>query len=176
MLRKNLLVYSLVVFFVLALGACAKKDTAGTGDTDADATETTTETPPVEDTTEEMTEGDTEVEPQKIPVLGDVFFAFDKYNLSSEAKRQLEDNGRQLRNGSSTSITIEGHCDERGTVAYNLALGERRAKAAKDYLVSLGVSASRIRTISFGEERPFDNGHNEAAWAKNRRGHFVIAN
>jgi peptidoglycan-associated lipoprotein len=71
-------------------------------------------------------------------------------------------------------ITIEGHCDERGTKAYNLALGEKRANAAKDYLVAMGVNASRISTVSYGKERPFDSGHSEAAWAKNRRAHFVV--
>jgi peptidoglycan-associated lipoprotein len=77
---------------------------------------------------------------------------------------------------SGTSITIEGNCDERGTDAYNMALGERRAEAAKAYLVNLGVNPSQINTISYGEERPADPAHNEAAWAKNRRDHFVINN
>ena len=72
------------------------------------------------------------------------------------------------------AVTIEGHCDERGTNAYNLALGEKRANAAKDYLVSLGVDGGRITTISYGEEKPFDAGHDETAWTKNRRGHFVV--
>jgi peptidoglycan-associated lipoprotein len=71
-------------------------------------------------------------------------------------------------------IQVEGHCDERGTNEYNLALGERRANAAKKYLVSLGVSTDRISSISYGEEKPLDAGHNEEAWSKNRRGHFVI--
>jgi peptidoglycan-associated lipoprotein len=75
---------------------------------------------------------------------------------------------------STVNITIEGHCDERGTKAYNLALGEKRANAAKEYLVALGVSGSRIATVSYGKERPFDPGHDEAAWAKNRRAHFVV--
>ena len=72
------------------------------------------------------------------------------------------------------TITLEGHCDERGTGSYNLALGEKRANAAKDFLVSLGVPASQITTVSYGKDRPFDAGHTEAAWAKNRRAHFVV--
>jgi peptidoglycan-associated lipoprotein len=105
--------------------------------------------------------------------LNDVFFDFDKYNLTSEARGTLEANAREMKRVTDTAVTIEGHCDERGTKAYNLALGEKRANAAKDYLVSLGVSPSRISTISYGKERPFDLGHTEAAWAKNRRAHFV---
>ena len=72
------------------------------------------------------------------------------------------------------SLLIEGHCDERGTEQYNLALGDRRANAAKEYIVALGIDGNRIRTVSYGEERPFDPGHDEAAWAKNRRAHLVI--
>lgn len=105
--------------------------------------------------------------------LNDVFFDFDAYNLTSEAKSTLESNARELKRVADAGITIEGHCDERGTKAYNLALGEKRASAAKDYLVTLGVTASRINTISYGKERPFENGSNESAWAKNRRAHFV---
>ena len=75
---------------------------------------------------------------------------------------------------SASKVTIEGHCDERGTAEYNLALGERRAKAAQEYLVFLGVGAQRLSTISYGEEKPVDPGNNEAAWAKNRRAHFVV--
>lgn len=102
------------------------------------------------------------------------FYAFDKYTLTDESKRKLEGNASELKRASESTVIIEGHCDERGTKSYNLALGEKRAKAAKDYLVSLGVSGSRITVISYGKERPFDPGHNEAAWAKSRRGHFVV--
>jgi len=108
------------------------------------------------------------------PVLNDVFYAFDKHNLSSEAKGTLEANAGELRSYSDAAIIIEGHCDERGTKSYNLALGEKRANAAKDYLVALGISPSRIVVISYGKERPFDMGHTESSWAKNRRAHFVI--
>lgn len=109
-----------------------------------------------------------------MPTLNDVFFAFDKYNLTNESKSILEENAKELKKVTEVNITIEGHCDERGTKSYNLALGEKRANAAKDYLVALGVRASRIQVISYGKERPFDLGHTEAAWAKNRRAHMVI--
>jgi peptidoglycan-associated lipoprotein len=103
-----------------------------------------------------------------------VYFDFDSYNLTSEAKGTLDANARELKRVSTANISIEGHCDERGTKAYNLALGEKRANAARDYLVALGVSGSRISTVSYGKERPFDPGHDESAWAKNRRAHFVV--
>lgn len=109
-----------------------------------------------------------------LPTLNDVFFAFDKYNLTSESKSILERNANELKRVPDVAVTIEGHCDERGTKSYNLALGEKRANAAKDYLVALGVNGSRITTVSYGKERPFDLGHNEAAWAKNRRAHMVL--
>lgn len=104
----------------------------------------------------------------------DAFFDYDSYSLSSEAKGTLEQNAKALKAVSVGNVTIEGHCDERGTKAYNLALGEKRANAAKEYLVALGVNASRLNTVSYGKERPFDDGHDESAWAKNRRAHFVI--
>ncbi len=104
----------------------------------------------------------------------DVFFAFDKYNLSDMAKRKLESTASALKENSGVRVLIEGHCDERGTIEYNLVLGEKRANAAMDYLVNLGVSADRLNTISYGEEKPFDSVHSEIAWAKNRRAHFVL--
>ena len=103
--------------------------------------------------------------------VGDrVFFGFDKYDLSSEARTTLERQAFWLRKYPSATVTIEGHCDERGTREYNLALGERRASAAKDYLIALGVDASRVSTISYGKERPVAFGSNDEAWAQNRRG------
>lgn len=107
-------------------------------------------------------------------LLENVYFDFDKYDLKPGTLQTLEANASGLQTHADVSVTIEGHCDERGTVEYNLALGDRRAKAAKDYLVSLGIAASRISTISYGKERPVDSRHNEEAWAKNRRAAFVI--
>ena len=103
-----------------------------------------------------------------------VYFAFDKYDLSSDAQSVLRRQAQWLNTYGNTTITVEGHCDERGTREYNLALGERRANSVKNYLVALGVSASRIQTISYGKERPAVLGSNEAAWAKNRRAVTVI--
>ncbi len=102
--------------------------------------------------------------------VGDrVFFGFDKYNLSPEARKTLERQAAWLKTYPSKTVTIEGHTDERGTREYNLALGERRANAAKSYLIALGIDPARISTISYGKERPVALGSNEAAWAQNRR-------
>jgi peptidoglycan-associated lipoprotein len=104
----------------------------------------------------------------------DVHFAFDSYTLSPEAKSVLDKKATWMRDNTSVAVQIEGHCDERGTTAYNLALGERRATATKQYLAALGIGGGRMSTISYGEEQPLDPGHGESAWAKNRRAHFVI--
>jgi peptidoglycan-associated lipoprotein len=108
------------------------------------------------------------------PPLKDVFFDFDMATIRPDQRPALDENLAWLKSNSQASITVEGHCDERGTPEYNIALGERRAKAVKDYLVAGGVEEARIRTVSFGEERPFVLGHDESAWKWNRRGRFVI--
>ncbi|MFO7303457.1 MAG: peptidoglycan-associated lipoprotein Pal [Acidobacteriota bacterium] len=106
--------------------------------------------------------------------LKPVFFGYDSDELDEEAQRVLAANAEVLRRYPTWVVTIEGHCDERGTPEYNLALGDRRAMAARTYLISLGISPQRLRTVSYGKEFPFDPGHNEAAWAKNRRAHFML--
>ncbi len=106
-------------------------------------------------------------------IIGDIFFDFDSSALNSEAQEQLNQNAAWMQKNPGSAVTIEGHCDERGTDEYNIALGERRAEAARTYLVNLGVSGGRLSTVSYGEEKPFDPGQNEEAWAKNRRDHFV---
>jgi len=103
-----------------------------------------------------------------------IYFAFDRFDLSEESVAVLGELAAHLKANQSSTVTIEGHCDERGTNEYNLALGERRAKAAFDYLVSLGIDPSRLSTVSYGEERPADPGHDEEAWAKNRRDEFML--
>ena len=103
-----------------------------------------------------------------------VFFAYDQSDISSEGQQILQRQAEWLKRYPRVSVTIEGHCDERGTAEYNLALGERRAVAARTYLVSLGIPADRLRTVSYGKEFPFDAGHDESAFTKNRRAHFVI--
>ncbi len=106
--------------------------------------------------------------------LKDIFFDFDKSTMRNDAKPNLNENLQWLNANPAEQITIEGHCDERGTAEYNLGLGERRAKAIRDYLVAAGIDAKRIKTVSFGKERPFVMGHDEAAWTWNRRAHFVV--
>ena len=103
-----------------------------------------------------------------------VFYALDSSELDQAGQQVLNANAEVLRKYPTWIITIEGQCDERGTAEYNLALGERRALAAKTYLVSLGIPTERLRTVSYGKEFPFDPGHDEAAWSKNRRAHFVV--
>ena len=106
--------------------------------------------------------------------LKPLLFEYDSSDISIEGRSVLDANAAVLKGFPTWTITIEGHCDERGTAEYNLALGERRAVAARAYLVSLGISADRLRTVSYGREFPFDSGHDEGAYAQNRRAHFVI--
>lgn len=106
----------------------------------------------------------------------DVFFDFDRSDVNEESRQILRENAKVLTESlPSANIVIEGHCDERGSEEYNLALGDKRATSARDYLVSQGVKAGRIQTISYGKERPLDGGHTEDAYSKNRRAHFVLA-
>jgi peptidoglycan-associated lipoprotein len=106
--------------------------------------------------------------------LRPLFFELDSSEVSAAGQQTLQANAAVLKKYPNMQITIEGHCDERGTAEYNLALGERRALAAKNYLVSLGIGADKVKTVSYGKEFPFDAGHDDGAWQKNRRAHFVI--
>jgi peptidoglycan-associated lipoprotein len=106
-------------------------------------------------------------------LLQPVFYDYNRADIREDQIPALQNNARVLKQYAAANVLIEGHCDERGTDEYNLALGERRAKAAKDYLVSLGIDDGRINTISYGESKPFAEGHNENAWQQNRRAHFV---
>jgi peptidoglycan-associated lipoprotein len=115
----------------------------------------------------------TPAEFRAIPELGDIFFDFDRYAIRPDAARTLDAGLDWLKSHPTALVLIEGHCDERGTNAYNLALGERRARATQDYLVNRGVAAGRITIISYGEERPVCAAHTEACWAQNRRAHFL---
>lgn len=105
--------------------------------------------------------------------LEDIFFDFDKALVRSDSRHRLEEDVRWLKENINARITIEGHCDERGTGEYNLVLGDKRASAIKAYLESSGIDSSRLKTISYGRERPFCKAHNEKCWQENRRGHFV---
>jgi peptidoglycan-associated lipoprotein len=106
--------------------------------------------------------------------LKPAFFELDSSDIDPAAKAALDEDAAILKRYPTWAVTIEGHCDERGSAEYNLSLGERRAIAAKSYLVSVGISADRIKTVSYGKEFPFDPGHDETAYAKNRRAHFVV--
>jgi peptidoglycan-associated lipoprotein len=140
---------------------------------------TTTEKPPVtetqtqpQDTSGRITPGKVTEEPAPSGFMK-VYFDFDRYYIREDAKPALEQNAKVLKANPNMRILIEGHCDERGTVEYNLALGERRAAAARQYLMDLGIDGSRISTISYGKERPVAFGHDEASWQQNRRAEFV---
>jgi peptidoglycan-associated lipoprotein len=134
----------------------------------------TTPIPPEPKITDDpLVSGDLDVINKNSP-FQPVFFSLDSFEVEGIAQQALNNNAEILKKYPSWVITIEGHCDERGTAEYNLALGEKRALAARTYLVSLGVPADRLRTVSYGKEFPFDPGHDEAAWSKNRRAHFVV--
>ena len=171
-MTRRILVMGVLAVTMLATG-CAKK-AAQTPPTPPPAppTRDTTPTPPSSDTSSTVPTPGT-----RILGSGDfspVFFDYDAYSLRDDARGVLDANAKLLRDNADTRITIEGHCDERGTSEYNQALGERRAQAARDYLVNAGIDAGRLQVISYGKERPFNPGHDESAWAQNRRAHFVV--
>ncbi len=116
-----------------------------------------------------------QAEAERSGLLGDVFYDYDKYELRSEARDRLQKNADFMKRNADLQFTIEGHCDERGTNEYNIALGQSRSTSALDYLVSLGVSSRRFKTISYGEERPFCTESTAACWQMNRRARFVIS-
>jgi peptidoglycan-associated lipoprotein len=190
--KKGILVtLAVVLLFSFSLVDCAKKPAEPGPGEQMSQTQAAEETPDTGAKVDGYTPPAEEVSPPEEPKarveeparemtafnvsdLIDVFFAFDKSDPTSEGRDNLANNARLLKAASGVKIVIEGHCDERGTNEYNLGLGERRASAVKNYLVSLGVSASRIKTVSYGEEKPFAAGHNEAAWKQNRRAHFGL--
>ena len=106
--------------------------------------------------------------------LKDAFFVYNRYDIRADQRDKLEANAEWLKRHAAVTVSVAGPCDERGTSQYNMALGQQRAQAVKDYLVQLGVDASRIQILSYGNERPFALGHDEAAWAQNRRDHFLV--
>ena len=171
--------YWMVIGAVLLVSACAGKEEEPV--TEAPDTGMEQEQPAVETA---PTEG-VQVEPEDVgPVPGSqedldatagalVYFGFDRYDLTADARSSLQAQARWIIDNNA-SVTIEGHCDERGTREYNLALGDRRATAVKNYLVALGVSASKVRTVSYGKERPAVSGSGESVWAQNRRGYTRV--
>jgi peptidoglycan-associated lipoprotein len=130
---------------------------------------------PPEEAAKPAAEGEQKIAPaEEAKQLEDIYFDFDKYELRPEDRKILDDHAAWLSKNTDTQIRIEGNCDERGTAEYNMALGQRRASEAMNYLVNMGIGKERISTVSYGKERPLDPGHNEEAWAKNRRDHFIL--
>jgi peptidoglycan-associated lipoprotein len=172
MMKKNIILVGMFIVVVFALTiftGCAEKKavvTEGTAQEEAAPAQSAA-------TTKEQS---AKVEPAATAetAVKDIFFEFDKSNISPEAREILKTNADFLLKNGNSKVVIEGHCDERGTAEYNMALGQRRAQETKNYLVNLGIKEPRIKTISYGEERPFDPGHDEDAWAKNRRAHFAV--
>jgi peptidoglycan-associated lipoprotein len=178
-MKRNLWLLVMVIFAVslVSLNACsrraAKKDRGGET-LEEEAMKPMGEEGISEQELEEARRKVAELRQKEGAVLATVYFEFDDFSLSPQAKAILAQNAAWLMNNSQRDVIIEGHCDERGMDEYNIALGERRANAAKRYLISLGVNASQLSTISFGEERPAVQGHTEEVWVKNRRAEFVV--
>lgn len=169
-MRMKGVVLTFAVLSVLAAGCSAKKK-PGPGDASSDLTD------------QKLPDGSLGAyEAGRRPPTGesgplrDIHFAFDSYELDEAARESLRDSAEWLKDNPKVRVEIEGHCDERGTVEYNLALGAKRAKAAKDYLATLGITSDRMSTISYGEELPLCSEHTESCWAENRRCHFVQLN
>lgn len=166
-----------VVAMVFSLAACGCFQQAMRGETAPPAAQEQTQMAQPEEKQEvavapPVAEAPKEAEAMAVAGLADVYFDFDKYNIRPGDGDILKKNYEWF-SANSSKVRIEGNCDERGTVEYNLVLGQKRADAAKNYLVNLGVDAKRLDTISYGKEKPVDPGHNEEAWAKNRRDHFT---
>jgi peptidoglycan-associated lipoprotein len=170
-----------LLLFALGLG-CAKKPPRSAAQAPpstppAESVEPAAVAPPDDDPTEGALPSDIQelnAELARRGLLGDVHFAFDRATLDEAARERLARNAGFLKEHGELLVSIEGHCDERGTHEYNLALGERRSASARDYLVSLAVGAERLRTMSYGEERPQCETSDEDCWARNRRAHFVV--
>ena len=168
------LVSILLMFFVAACATKPKDDADASGSGSSSTDSAVSDGNITETTGSGIVSGSQE---DLIVNVGDrVFFGYDSSDLDSDALELLQDQVAWLKQNSEVSVTIEGHCDERGTREYNLALGERRANAAKDYLMTYGISSNRISVISYGKERPVDSGSNPLAWSKNRRSVTVKAN
>ncbi len=194
---KKAFLGSLVLILVMAIPACKSTRKPAVTDT-APAVSTVPDVPPPPPPTDTATrvepqpdfvrtdEPREEVFPQDIEeanrfaqqrgYIRDAFFNYDESTLDDAAQANLSATATWLKGteGSKYNVLIEGHCDERGTEQYNLALGDHRANVARDYLVTLGIDAGRIRTVSYGEERPFEEGHDDSSWAQNRRAHIVL--
>ena len=191
-MRLRIAVTLAVAASLVSLAACGGKKrppaVTGAGTTTSAPTPATDATPypetasptggdedfkPIVEPTPSLTDWDPTANEGQGPLV-DVYFGYDQAALSDEARGVLEKHALWLQNHREAKVVVEGHCDERGTVEYNLALGEQRARAAHDYLKNLGVAEDRLRIVSFGKEKPIDDGHDESAWARNRRAHFTL--
>jgi peptidoglycan-associated lipoprotein len=192
-MKRNVQMLAVLVAVVLVVAgaACAKKPPTVARPMPPPAEDTTNAIPPTPPTPPRPVDEPIPVPPEpesiragdlkddldtlnRSGVLKPVFYDLDSSEVNAEGQRALQENADMMRKNPQWQVTIEGHCDERGTAEYNLALGERRAISARAYLVSLGIPADRVRVVSYGKEFPFEQGHDEAAWSKNRRAHFVI--
>ena len=172
---RNTFSLFIFAFLIASLWACSKKDVVQDealihpGGDNAAAAASSVDSVPT--TGGDSGAGEAGLSATELKVI---HFPYDSYVLTNEARSDLKANTTWLKSNKSSSIQIEGHCDERGTTEYNLALGEKRAVAVKNYLTKAGISKNRLSVISYGKERPIDQGHDESAWAKNRRAAFVI--
>jgi peptidoglycan-associated lipoprotein len=179
-MKRSLCLLVVIIFAVslVFLTACSrrsvKKDRRGGETLEEEAMKPMSEEGISEQELEEARRKVAELRGREGTGLATVYFDFNDFSLSEQAKSSLAQNAAWLMNNPGRDVIIEGHCDERGTDEYNIALGERRANSAKRYLISLGVNAAQLSTISFGEERPSVQGYTEDAWAKNRRAEFVV--
>ena len=166
---------SVIALVLLTVGSVAIVGCGGGKQTEEPVTQTEPPPPPPPEPEPEPTPPPPPPPPPPEPIeLADINFDFDKADLRADARRTLDANIAQLKDNPDARVVIEGHCDERGTVEYNLALGQRRAHATMQYMIQQGIMENRITIISYGEERPVDPQHNEDAWAKNRRAHFDV--
>lgn len=185
-MRKNVWLALLLVLIVpamLVMVSCAKQEVAQEEEVMPEPEVTETEPEVDMDAVreaeaaraeQERLRAQTEAMAREAFVDENIYYAFDSAALDQDSQIILSSKGSYLKANPDVTVTIEGHCDERGTDAYNMALGQRRAEAAMNYLIDMGIEAGRLSVISYGEERPADPGHNEAAWSLNRRAHFVI--
>ncbi len=178
------LFFILIIFCFLLVSCSDRKAVRPTGSQTLSAQRPSKEMEPVRPAGRIREQRSSKVESREIPPkveelpikLQDIHFDYDSYDMRPDARIILKSTSDYLLKNASLRVLIEGHCDERGTAEYNLGLGDRRARAAKDYLVSLGVVSSRIDIISYGKEKPLCDEHTEDCWTKNRRGHFVLLN
>ena len=181
--KRGLLIFIAALFICAGFYGCAKKQlNTGGGELKTQQPQAAKEKPEENTSKTEAKEVPPGPKEQPAPVetarqekaLKDVHFAYDSYDITSAEGNILEADANWIKSNKPGLVLIEGNCDERGTVEYNLALGQRRADAAEKYLVSLGIKESRLKTISYGKSKPVDDGHTEDAWAKNRRDHFAV--